>query len=127
VLLLAGGTGIAPFLSMLGVLAARGSEHPVRMVYGVTNDIDLVATERLDAAARIAGFTTAPAWPTPQHARRAGLCHRACRARMAQRRRCRCLPVRPRRHGGSGARLAAEPGITPANFYYEKFSASAEA
>ena len=57
-LFLAGGTGIAPFLSMLEALAAQGCAHPVRMVFGVTNDCDLVALEQLDAiAARLPGFS----------------------------------------------------------------------
>lgn len=48
VLMLAGGTGIAPFLSMLQVLEEKGSEQPVRLVFGVTNDFDLVALEKLN-------------------------------------------------------------------------------
>jgi len=48
VLMLAGGTGIAPFLSILDVLAAKGFPHPVRLVYAVTNDHDLVGLEQLD-------------------------------------------------------------------------------
>ncbi|SDY57367.1 benzoate 1,2-dioxygenase electron transfer component BenC [Acinetobacter kyonggiensis] len=48
VLMLAGGTGIAPFMSMLQVLEEKGSEHPVRLVFGVTNDFDLVAIEKLN-------------------------------------------------------------------------------
>ena len=56
-LMLAGGTGIAPFLSMLESLVQSGSAHPVRMVFGVTNDIDLVALEQLDAVRqRLPGF-----------------------------------------------------------------------
>jgi len=56
-LFLAGGTGIAPFLSMLEVLAEQGSRHPVRLVFGVTLDQDLVALEQLDAIrARLPGF-----------------------------------------------------------------------
>lgn len=51
VLMLAGGTGIAPFLSMLDVLAAKGFAHPVRLVYAVTNDHDLVELDRLDRIA----------------------------------------------------------------------------
>lgn len=47
-LFLAGGTGIAPFLSMLGSLNESGSEHPVRLVFGVTNDEDLVCLEQLN-------------------------------------------------------------------------------
>lgn len=48
VLMLAGGTGIAPFMSMLHVLEEKGSEHPVRLVFGVTNDFDLVAIDKLN-------------------------------------------------------------------------------
>ncbi|WP_151981882.1 benzoate 1,2-dioxygenase electron transfer component BenC [Acinetobacter guerrae] len=48
VLMLAGGTGIAPFMSMLQVLEEKGAEHPVRLVFGVTNDFDLVALEKLN-------------------------------------------------------------------------------
>jgi benzoate/toluate 1,2-dioxygenase reductase subunit len=51
VLMLAGGTGIAPFLSMLDVLAAKGFPHPVRLVYAVTNDHDLVGLAQLDCIA----------------------------------------------------------------------------
>ena len=49
VLMLAGGTGIAPFMSMLQVLEEKGSTQPVRLVFGVTNDFDLVAIEKLNA------------------------------------------------------------------------------
>ncbi|SPL71587.1 benzoate 1,2-dioxygenase electron transfer component BenC [Acinetobacter stercoris] len=48
VLMLAGGTGIAPFMSMLQVLEEKGSEQPVRLVFGVTHDFDLVAIEKLN-------------------------------------------------------------------------------
>lgn len=47
-LMLAGGTGIAPFMSMLQVMDEQGSDHPVRMVFGVTNDMDFVAIDKLD-------------------------------------------------------------------------------
>jgi benzoate/toluate 1,2-dioxygenase reductase component len=48
VLFLAGGTGIAPFLSMLDVIDNKGSSHPVKMVFGITSDADLVAEEELN-------------------------------------------------------------------------------
>ena len=48
VLMLAGGTGIAPFLSMLQVLQDKGSPYPVHLVFGVTHDEDLVALQQLD-------------------------------------------------------------------------------
>ena len=50
-LLLAGGTGIAPFLSMLDVLDKQGFSQPVKLVYAVTNDHDLVELEHLDRIA----------------------------------------------------------------------------
>jgi benzoate/toluate 1,2-dioxygenase reductase subunit len=57
-LLLAGGTGLAPFLSMLAKIAETGSAHPIHLVYGVTNDVDLVGVERLtEFATKIRGFT----------------------------------------------------------------------
>lgn len=56
-LFLAGGTGIAPFLSMLESLAVKGIDHPLRMVFGVTNDHDLVAIAQLDdLCQRLPGF-----------------------------------------------------------------------
>ena len=60
-LLLAGGTGLAPFLSMLGKIAETGTNgQPVRMVYGVTNDADLVGLDQLEAlATRIPDFAFA--------------------------------------------------------------------
>ncbi len=48
VVFLAGGTGLAPFLSMLDVLARNGSPQPVRLVLGVTNDADLVGLDKLE-------------------------------------------------------------------------------
>lgn len=58
VLMLAGGTGLAPFLAMLERLAGDGCPQPIHLVYGVTNAIDLVALEQLAAAAaRLPTFT----------------------------------------------------------------------
>jgi benzoate/toluate 1,2-dioxygenase reductase component len=57
-LLLAGGTGLAPFLSMLGKIAETGSGYPIHLGYGVTNDVDLVSVDRLaEFARKISGFT----------------------------------------------------------------------
>lgn len=57
VLMLAGGTGLAPILSMLEVLVDRGCDWPVHLVYGVTQDQDLVETDRLDRlATRLQSF-----------------------------------------------------------------------
>jgi benzoate/toluate 1,2-dioxygenase reductase component len=59
ILFLAGGTGIGPILSMLEYLAAWGADdQPVRLVYGVRDDADLVDVERIEAlSAHIPNFT----------------------------------------------------------------------
>jgi benzoate/toluate 1,2-dioxygenase reductase component len=60
VLMVAGGTGLAPFLAMLEQLCATGLSQPVHLVYGVTRDEDLVGTERLAAyASLLPSFTWA--------------------------------------------------------------------
>ncbi len=59
-ILLAGGTGLAPILSMLEVLADTGTDQPIHLIYGVTKDADLVELDRIEAlAARIPSFTWA--------------------------------------------------------------------
>jgi benzoate/toluate 1,2-dioxygenase reductase component len=58
VLMLAGGTGLAPLLSMLEVLADQETDQNVQLIYGVTADEDLVETEHLEAlAARLPSFS----------------------------------------------------------------------
>ena len=47
-LMLAGGTGLAPFLAMLEHMKTSGCELPAHLIYGVTNDDDLVCREILD-------------------------------------------------------------------------------
>lgn len=47
ILMLAGGTGLAPILSMLRTLAKTGVQFPVRLLYGVSSDRDLVKQEEL--------------------------------------------------------------------------------
>eukprot|EP01037_Dinobryon_pediforme_P021927 gene21927-22926_t len=59
-LLLAGGTGLAPILSMLEVLADQGSDQPLHLIYGVTKDGDLVELDRIASlAARLPTLTWA--------------------------------------------------------------------
>jgi benzoate/toluate 1,2-dioxygenase reductase component len=125
-LLLAGGTGLAPFLSMLGKIAETGSAYPIHLVYGVTNDVDLVGVERLEEfAIKIPGFTffTCVAAADSAHPRKGFV--------MAH--------VEPTHLNGGDVEIylcgpspmvdavrpwLAEQSLTPANFYYEKFSPS---
>jgi len=48
VLMLAGGTGLAPFLAKLEHMKANGCDLPTHLIYGVTNDDDLVCLDSLD-------------------------------------------------------------------------------
>jgi NAD(P)H-flavin reductase len=60
ILMLAGGTGLAPFLSMLQYMAGleRNDLPSVRLVYGVNRDDDLVGLDKLDGlVAQLPGFS----------------------------------------------------------------------
>lgn len=57
-LYLAGGTGLAPLLSMLRKQQQDGFPHPVHLVYGVTRDEDLAHLDTLERlAAEVPAFT----------------------------------------------------------------------
>lgn len=59
-LFIAGGTGLAPFLSMLEVLVRNGTREKVHLIYGVTRDLDLVQVEELEKyAEKLPNFTYA--------------------------------------------------------------------
>ena len=126
VLFLAGGTGLAPFLSMLEKIAVTGSEQPIHLIYGVTNDADLVAVDRLKAfAARIPGFTFA--------------CCVAAEASAHTRKGYVTAHIEPAHLNGGDVDIylcgpppmveavrgwLARQGITPASFHFEKFAPS---
>lgn len=126
-LLLAGGTGLAPFTAMLEKIAEQGTPHPVHLIYGVTNDADLVEIDKLEAfAARIPQFTftacvasESSAWPkkgyVTQHLEPAHLHDGEVDVYL-------CGPP-PMVEAVSQA--IRERGLQPANFFYEKFAASA--
>jgi benzoate/toluate 1,2-dioxygenase reductase subunit len=59
-LFLAGGTGLAPFLSMLEVLARAHSQQHIHLIYGVTRDLDLVQVAEIEAyVAQLPNFSYA--------------------------------------------------------------------
>lgn len=128
-LLLAGGTGIAPFLSMLQVLAASGFRQPVRLVFGVTNDADLVAIEQLQriaAAHPQFSFRTCVASDDSAHPRKGYVTQHVDEAWLnggdVDIYLCGPVPM-----VDAVRRWLTGCGVKPANFYFEKFSASAEA
>lgn len=125
-LFLAGGTGLAPFLSMLGRIAESGSVHPIHLIYGVTNDADLVAVERLEEfAARISGFTfaTCVAAEDSAHPRKGYVTRHIEPAHLNDGEVDIYLCGPPAMVDAVGAWLS-QKDLAPANFYYEKFSPS---
>ena len=126
VLMLAGGTGLAPFTAMLEKIARDGSPHPVHLIYGVTHDADLVEVERLEAFARaIPNFTFAccVASPDSSHPNKGYVTHHITPAQMND--------------GDVDIYLCGPPpmveavsqfiracGVKPASFHHEKFAAS---
>jgi len=126
-LLLAGGTGLAPFTAMLEKIAEQGSEHPLHLIYGVTNDFDLVEMERLQAlAARIPNFTFSAcvANPDSQYPQK-GYVTQHIEPRHLNDGDVDVYLCGPPPMVEAVSQYIREQGIQPANFYYEKFAASA--
>lgn len=128
-LFLAGGTGLAPFLSMLGRLVETGCDQPVRLVYGVTNDADLVGLAELDAlAARLPGFSyvTTVAAEGSAHPRKGYVIAHVeplwLNGGDVDVYLCGPPPMVDAVRGWLGAQ-----GVAPAAFHYEKFSPSTPA
>ena len=126
VLFLAGGTGLAPFLSMLGKLAVGGGTQPVHLVYGVTNDDDLVCVEQLAGfAARMPAFTfaTCVAAEASAHPRRGYVMAHIDPAHLNGGDVDVYICGPPPMVDAVRAWLSGQ-GVVPANLYYEKFSPS---
>lgn len=125
-LMLAGGTGLAPFLSMLETLHRSGLQQPVHMIYGVTRDQDLVLVDQLEHYARVLpgfSFTTCVADPATRHPRQGYVTQH--------------MPAELLHDGDVDVYLCGPPpmveavqkhfqgnGIAPASFHYEKFATS---
>lgn len=126
-LLLAGGTGLAPFTAMLEKIAEQGSTQPVHLIYGVTHDADLVEMDKLQAlAARIPNLTFTAcvasadsAYPkkgyVTQHIEPAHLNDGEVDIYL-----CGPPPMVE-----AVSTYIRERGLQPRNFFYEKFAASA--
>ena len=125
-LLLAGGTGLAPFLSMLGKIAETGTAYPIHLGYGVTNDVDLVGVERLeDFAVKIPGFTffTCVSAADSAHPRK-GYVTAHVEAGHLNGSDVDVYLCGPPPMVDAVRVWLVEQWVTPANFYYEKFAPS---
>ena len=123
-LFLAGGTGLAPFLSMLEVLARTNSQQKVHLIYGVTRDLDLVLVEAIEAyAAKLPNFSYATVIADAQssHPRKGWVTQH--------------IPADALNDGDVDVYLCGPPpmvdavrkyfddeGVKPNSFYYEKFT-----
>ncbi|MFL9959687.1 benzoate 1,2-dioxygenase electron transfer component BenC [Paraburkholderia sediminicola] len=126
-LFLAGGTGLAPFLSMLEVLARASSQQKVHLIYGVTRDLDLVQVDAIDAyVAKLPNFTysTVVADAESTHPRKGWVTQH--------------MPAEAVNDGDVDVYLCGPPpmvdavrkhfddnGVKPNSFHYEKFTPNA--
>ncbi|HKR40685.1 MAG TPA: benzoate 1,2-dioxygenase electron transfer component BenC [Paraburkholderia sp.] len=123
-LFLAGGTGLAPFLSMLEVLVRANSQQKVHLIYGVTRDLDLVQVEEIEAyKEKLPNFTysTVVAEAVSNHPRKGWVTQH--------------MPAEALNDGDVDVYLCGPPpmvdavrkhfdenGVKPNSFHYEKFT-----
>jgi len=126
-LLLAGGTGLAPFLSMLEVLAERNETRQITLIYGVTRDQDLVMVQALQAfSARLANFglVTCVADPQTGHTQQ-GYVTEHMAPHMLNDGDVDVYLCGPPPMVDAVRKHFTAAGVTPASFYYEKFTPNA--
>jgi cytochrome P450/NAD(P)H-flavin reductase/ferredoxin len=127
VLFLAGGTGLAPFLSMLDkIVEDGGSAFPIHMILGVNNDEDLVGIDRLETyAQRLPNFTYActVASPDSAHPHKGYVTHHILPSQLNDGDVDVYLCGPPPMVDAVRNYLSSE-ALTPRNFYYEKFAGS---
>lgn len=126
VVMLAGGTGLAPLLSMLEVLADQGTDQPIHLIYGVTHDGDLVEIDRIEAlAARLPTMTWAScvAAENSAHPLKGYVTHHLTDAHLNAGD-CAIYLCGPPPMVEAVRLFFKEKGVTPAHFHYEKFAAS---
>lgn len=68
IVMLAGGIGIAPFVSLLSDCARRGERRPIRLIYAEHDVIQMVSLEALCACAQLADFRLLPMVEAPDPA-----------------------------------------------------------
>lgn len=128
VVMLAGGTGLAPLLSMLEVLADQGTDQPIHLIYGVTADGDLVEIARIEALAdRLPTFTWASvvADPDSAHPLKGYVTHHLADAHLNAGD-CDVYLCGPPPMVEAVRTFLRDKGVTPAHFHYEKFAAASE-
>jgi benzoate/toluate 1,2-dioxygenase reductase subunit len=126
VILLAGGTGLAPLPSMLEVLADQGTDQPVHLIYGVTADGDLVEMARIEAlATRLPTLTWSACVADPNSAAplKGYVTHHLSDAHLRAGD-CDIYLCGPPPMVEAVRKFLQDKGVTPAHFHYEKFAPS---
>jgi benzoate/toluate 1,2-dioxygenase reductase subunit len=126
-LFLAGGTGLAPFLAMLEVLAERGEPQQVSLIYGVTRDLDLVMVDALQAfAARLPNFSfvTCVADPASTHPQK-GYVTQHMAPEVLNEGDVDVYLCGPPPMVDAVRQHFKDQGVTPVSFHYEKFTPNA--
>ncbi|WP_375553847.1 benzoate 1,2-dioxygenase electron transfer component BenC [Roseovarius mucosus] len=121
---LAGGTGLAPFLSMLEQVAAQGSDQPITLYYAVTRAADLVELDRVMALAEAIGnvtVITVLADQNEEHARK-GFVTDHVTAEDLNGGDCDVYLCGPPPMVDAVRAHFAQLGVTPAAFHFEKFN-----
>lgn len=129
VLLLAGGTGLAPVLSMLRKLQADGSDRRAHLIYGVSSDDDLVRLAELDAlAATLPHLTWEHCVSDPaSSAAHKGYVTTLIRPEHLYDGDVAIYLCGPPPMVESVRTHVADSGVEPTGFYYEKFALAARA
>lgn len=124
--LLAGGTGLAPFLSMLEQIATIGTDQPIRLFYAVTREADLVELDRLASLAGLIpslAITTIVADAASTHSTKGFVTDHLTAADLWDGAADVYLCGPPPMVEAVRAHMAVL-GVTPASFLFEKFNPS---
>ncbi|WP_068115870.1 benzoate 1,2-dioxygenase electron transfer component BenC [Tropicimonas marinistellae] len=121
---LAGGTGLAPFLSMLEQVAEQGSDHPIVLYYAVTRAADLVELDRVeDLAERIGNVTVITILAAEEEAHeRKGFVTDHLGAEDLKGGDCDVYLCGPPPMVDAVRAHFGKLGVEPASFHYEKFN-----
>lgn len=123
-LLLAGGTGLAPILSILEKIADEGTDQPLHLVYGVTRDADVVGLDVLDDyVERIGSFTYSFCVSDPDgSAEQIGYVTQFVDDEHLAGGDVDIYLCGPPPMVDAVSAWLSEQGVTPANLYYERFA-----
>lgn len=121
---LAGGTGLAPLLSMLEQAAEQGTDHPIVLYYAVTRAADLVELDRVqELAAKIGNVTVITILAAEEDAHeRKGFVTDHVTAEDLNGGDCDVYLCGPPPMVDAVRGHFGKLGVEPANFYFEKFN-----